>query len=632
MPSMRRPRTAVFSWLTIPAALALALMACSRAPAAEELPNILWLTCEDIGPHLGCYGDDYASTPNLDALADRGLRYTTAWSDAPVCAPARTAIITGVYPTATGSEHMRSMVAVPEFLRMYPQILRERGYYCTNNAKTDYNVATEGRVWDESSNQAHWRNREEGQPFFAIFNFTVSHESQIRSRPHTLKSDPAEAPLPAYHPDTPEVRHDWAQYYDKIAEMDAQTGRRLAELEEAGLTEETIIFFYSDHGSGMPRHKRWPYNSGLHVPLIIYVPEKFRHLAPADYRPGGTTDRMVGFVDLAPTLLSLAGLEPPAWMQGHAFMGHYEAEPRRHLFGFRGRMDERIDLVRSVRDGRYIYIRNYMPHLIYGQYLDYMFQTPTTRVWRELYDAGQLDPPQTYFWEPKPAEELYDLVADPDEVDNLVDAPEHRAALVELRETLEEHALAIHDVGLLPEAEMHRRAAAGGTTIYETARDPQHYPLERIRSMAEVAAARDLEAVGRLREGLADGDPAVRYWAATGILVRGGDAFQETSEAVRAALADENPSVRVVAAEILGTFGSGEEVEAAVDALAELAPADENGAYVAIAAVNVIDRLGERAARLLPLLAEMEVDDPDAPGRANGYVNRLVQHLTGDGN
>ena len=230
--------------------------------------------------------------------------------------------------------------------------------------------------------------------------------------------------LPAYHPDTPEVRHDWAQYYDKITEMDAIAGRHLQELEEAGLAEDTIVFFYGDNGSGMPRSKRWPYNSGLQVPLHRFTSRRSsKHLAPKDYKPGGPPDRLVGFVDFAPTLLSLAGVKAPDWMQGHAFLGSSTAPAPEYLHGLRGRMDERYDLVRSVRNERYVYIRNYMPHLIYGQYINYMFQTPTTRVWKQLYDEGKLKPPQTFFWEPKPAEELYDLQTDPDEVKNLVGSP-----------------------------------------------------------------------------------------------------------------------------------------------------------------------------------------------------------------
>ncbi|MFN0167663.1 MAG: sulfatase-like hydrolase/transferase [Bryobacteraceae bacterium] len=219
------------------------------AAPSKPRPNILWITCEDIGPHLGAYGDRYADTPNLDRLAERSLRYRTCWSNAPVCAPARTTIISGVYPTSTGSEHMRSNTRMPPGMRMYPQILREAGYYASNNVKEDYNLEKPGQVWDDSSNRAHWRNRKSGQPFFSIFNFTITHESQIRSRPHTLVHDPAKAPLPSYHPDRPEVRHDWAQYYDNITTMDGMAGKVLAELQRDGLAEDTIVFFSGDHGS-----------------------------------------------------------------------------------------------------------------------------------------------------------------------------------------------------------------------------------------------------------------------------------------------------------------------------------------------------------------------------------------------
>ncbi|MCR4415508.1 MAG: sulfatase-like hydrolase/transferase, partial [Thermoguttaceae bacterium] len=517
---------------------------------AAELPNILWITCEDTGPQLGCYGDAYAKTPNLDRLAARGMRYVHAWSNAPVCAPARTAIITGVYPTSLGAEHMRSLVAMPPGMKLYPQFLRERGYYCTNNSKEDYNVEKPGTVWDQSSAKAHWKNRRPGQPFFAVFNFTITHESQIRTRPYTPQHDPAKVRVPAYHPDTPEVRLDWAQYYDRITEMDAQAGRRLRELDEAGLAENTIVFFYGDHGSGMPRSKRWPYNSGLHVPLIVYVPEKFKHLAPKEYVPGGTSRRLAAFVDLAPTVLSLAGIKPPEWMQGRALMGPFESPPPAYAFGFRGRMDERYDMVRSVTNGRYIYVRQYMPHLIYGQYLSYMFQTPTTREWRRLYDEGKLAPPKTFFWEPKPAEELYDLQADRDEVHNLADSPGHEAVLAELRQALRKHLLETRDVGFLPEAEMHRRAA--GTTMYEFGHDPKRYPLETILAMAELAARRTPDDVPKLREGLKAADSGVRYWAATGLLIRGAAAVAAARQDLRAALRDESPSVRIAAAWALG--------------------------------------------------------------------------------
>lgn len=592
---------------------------------AAPLPNVLWITAEDINPHLGCYGDAYAQTPNLDRFATQALRFSRAWSSAPVCAPARTALITGLWPPSLGAEPMRSEVAPPAFLRLYPQFLRERGYYCSNNNKEDYNITKPGRVWDESSGKAHWTNRAPGQPFFAVFNLGVSHESQIRSRPHTLKHDPAKVRLPAYHPDTPEVRRDWAQYYDKITEMDAQFGQRLQEMEQAGLADDTIVIFCSDNGSGMPRHKRWPYNSGLHVPLLVRVPEKFRHLAPNDYKPGGVSDRLVGFMDFAPTFLSLAGIKPPDWMHGQAFMGPFQTPPPRYQFGFRGRMDERYDLVRSVRTDRYLYIRNYMPHLIYGQYLNYMFQTPTTRVWRRLYDEGQLKPPQTFFWEPKPPEELYDLQTDPDEVRNLATSPSHQAVLAELRAALREHLLATRDVGFLPEAECHRRAA--GSTIYEMAQDPNRYPMERILAMAELASSLQPDALLQLHQGLNDDDSGVRYWAALGLLMRGSNAVTASRGLLRAALQDQNPCVRVVAAQALAQFGSEADLADALSVLRALASPEDHGAYLAILTLNALDALGPKAAPLRDFLKTLPRKDPRAPARANEYVPRLLSRI-----
>ncbi len=612
--------------LFISAVAVLAALLCS-AVAGTDSPNILWLVCEDINPHLGCFGDRYAETPNLDRFAQNALRYRNCWSTAPVCAPARTALISGVYPTSTGAEHMRSEVPMPAGMKMFPQLLRERGYYCSNNNKEDYNLTKPGKVWDDSSRDAHWRNRRPDQPFFAVFNIGVTHESQIRARPHTLKHDPAKAPLPAYHPDAPEVRHDWAQYYDNITEMDTIFASRLQELKDGGLADDTIVFFYGDNGSGMPRSKRWPYNSGLNVPLIIFVPEKFELLAPKEYVRGGATDRLVGFVDFAPTLLSLAGIQPPDWIQGHAFMGRFETPPQPYLHGLRGRMDERYDLVRSVRNQRYIYIRNYMPHLIYGQYIDYMFQTPTTRVWKQLYDQGKLKPPQTYFWERKSPEELYDLQTDPNEVNNLASSPAHEAVLNELRAAQRNHVLQIRDLGFLTEAEQHSRAS--GTTPYVLAHDRTKYPLEKILATADLASMLKPDALPQLKKALKDDDSGVRYWAAMGVLMRGTRAVNTAREELRLALNDSSPSVRIAAATALGKFGTDADLQRALSVLKELAPPDKNGAYVSILDLNAIDALGSKAAPLLGSIKTMPTKDPSAVERANGYVARLVADLAG---
>jgi uncharacterized sulfatase len=516
-------------------------------------------------------------------------------------------------------------VTLPSFMRLYPQLLADAGYYCVNKSKEDYNIKPTGKVWAESSPRAHYRNRTPGQPFFAAFNIELTHESKIRSRPHTLKRDPAKMRLPAYHPDTPEVRHDWAQYYDNITEMDQVVGRHLRELDELGLTSDTIVFFYGDNGSGMPRSKRWPYHSGLGVPLIVFVPEKWKHLAPEGYGSGGTSERLVSFVDFAPTLLSIAGVKPPSWMQGTPFMGAHARQAPVFNHGFRGRMDERYDVVRSVTDGRYVYVRNYMPHLIYGQYLEYMFQTPTTRIWKELFDAGKLQPPQTSFWQTKPPEELYDLQTDRDEVRNLVDSEQHKDILQKLRSAQRAHALAVRDVGLLSEAEMHARSK--GTTIYEMGHSPDS-PLERIIAMADAASLLKPEAVPQLREGLKDTDAGVRYWAVLGLLMRGDSGVNKARDQLRSALQDTSPSVRVTAARALGQHGNEQDLELALATLHSLLSPEKNGAYISMMALNAVDALGPKAASLLPTVKTMPVKDPATPARANSYVPRLVSDLT----
>jgi arylsulfatase A-like enzyme len=594
-----------------------------------ERPNILWITSEDHGPHMGCYGDRYASTPNIDALAARGMIYRHAWSCAPVCAPARTTIISGMYPPCTGSEHMRSMLPFPDGKKMYPQFLREAGYYCTNNAKEDYNLAKPGEVWDDSSRQGHWEHRQAGQPFFAVFNSTKSHESSIRARPHVAVHDPAQARVPSYHPDTPEVRRDWAQYYDAVSAADAEAGIRLKELEAAGLAEETIVFYYADHGSGMPRSKRWPYNSGLQIPLVVYIPEKWRSLAPKEYQPGGASERLVSFVDLAPTVLSLAGLQPPEWMQGHAFMGRYEEPPQPFVFGFRGRMDERYDMVRSATDGRYVYIRNYMPHKVYGQYIDYMFQTPTTRVWKKLHDEGQLTAAQDAFWMTKPPEELYDLHNDPDEVHNLAASPEHQPVLEKLRQAQQSLAARIRDVGFLPEGELHSRSHGGAP--YDMGHDEQRYPFQRVFETAERASLLRDDALPALREALHDGDSAVRYWAALGVLMRGQSGTTAAHAELLAALKDSSPYVQITAAEALGRYGSEGDLKPSLEVLVRLGDWGKNEVFVALAALNALGALGDKANSVRPAVREFAAKGKTPDARYDSYVPRLLEELQGKG-
>ncbi len=432
-------------------------------------PNILWVSCEDISPDLGCYGDSYAVSPNIDKLAIQGVRYDNVYSHSGVCAPTRSGIITGMYPTTIGTHHMRCKGVPPAYVKCFSEYLRAAGYYCTNNSKTDYQFAPPPSAWDQSSRKAHWHGRAEGQPFFAVFNFTTSHESQIRNRSKSMlkrlaslkpdeRHDPSKAVLPPYYPDTPAVRRDWAQYYDIITLMDKQVGEILKQLEDEGLADNTIVWFWGDHGRGLPRGKRWIYDSGLRIPLIIRVPKKLRKLAmpgsPDAVEPDTVNSDLLAFIDFAPTMLSLTGIKIPEYIQGRAFLGSQKAKPREYIFAARDRMDEAYDLIRAVRDKRYKYIRNYMWYLTRGQDIEYMNQMPTMQEMRRLNAEGKLKGPQKqYFEETKPVEELYDTLNDPHEVKNLADNPKYKSVLERMRRVHQEWMKETGDMGLIPEPE-----------------------------------------------------------------------------------------------------------------------------------------------------------------------------------
>lgn len=433
-----------------------------------ERPNVVWIVGEDLGPELGCYGDKYARTPNIDKLAAEGVQFKGAFTHAPVCAPSRSGLITGRYPTSIGTHHMRSKLLAPP--PAFTQRMREGGYQVSWPGKTDFNFDVPKQAFDSISN---WRTNFPRQPFFAYVNLNTTHESQIRATPaqfakNTAKltaqdrHDPAKARVPPYYPDTPETRRDWANYYDLVTALDYQVEEVLSDLDRAGVASNTVVFFFGDHGRGLPRGKRWLYDSGIHVPLIVRWPGKLK--------PGTVRDDLVAFIDFAPTVLSIAGCDVPKDLDGQIFLGPNRSPERKYVFAARDRMDEAYDRIRCVRDKRYKYIRNFHPELPYAQRIDYMEQMPTTRIWREFNAEGKLNAAQKlWFAKAKPPEELYDLRADPHELNNLAGHRAHRARLSELRDALDRWIVETGDLGAVAETELISRGlVADKLSDYQT--------------------------------------------------------------------------------------------------------------------------------------------------------------------
>ena len=566
-----------------------------RAPA--EKPNILWITCEDVsGPYLGCYGDIFAKTPNIDRLADEGVLYSKAFATAPVCAPSRSCLVTGVYATSTGTQHLRSDVKLPSQIKCFPEYLRAAGYYCSNNYKKDYNFK-DVNVWDESSDTAHWRRRKPGQPFFSVFNFTSTHQGQINGSDeeffdkYTSKLKPQERhdgkkiPLPPYYPDTPFVRKIWTRYYNLITFMDKQVGDLLSQLKADGLGDNTIVFFFSDHGLGLPRFKRTLYDSGLHVPLIIRFGRRYQRFSPL--KGGRRTDRLVSFVDFAPTVLSLVGLPVPGYMQGNAFLGAMTRSPREYIFGASSRVDEAYEMSRCVRDKRYKYIRNYMPHLPYIQPSEYPDRAEIMQELRRVVAEGNLTDVQKLHWTPtKPLEELYDTLADRHEINNLVGMPKARKILDRMRRVHRGWMVGTHDTGLLSEAEMHIRSE--GSTPYEMAQQISKYPQWRILDAADLVG-RGPGNLPKMIRLTSSSDSAVRYWSIVALSVLGSGTPQIV-EALNQRLGDSSPNVRFAAAGALCNLGL---CENALPVLAE--GLEEQREETVLYAAREIQSIGSKA-------------------------------------
>ncbi|MCA9062859.1 MAG: sulfatase-like hydrolase/transferase, partial [Planctomycetaceae bacterium] len=574
---------------------------------AQSQPNILWITVEDMSPILGCYGDSQAITPHLDQFAKQSVRYSHAFASAPVCSPARSCLITGCYAPSLGTHSMRSAFPLPEGVRGFPSILRDHGYFTSNNEKTDYNTRDSERLiqacWNVSSATAHWRDRpNQSQPFFSVFNLMTTHQSrtmvwpterfvrEIQSHltPHQIH-DPLTIPLPPYYPDTPVARREWARLYDCVTRMDEQVGELLQQLEDDGLADNTIVFFFSDHGSGMPRHKRTLLDTGMHVPLMIRFPPRYADLAPS--APGTIVDQLVSFVDFPPSILSLAGLARPPQMQGVTFLGPDAGSSRQYVFGHRDRVDEAFDLARSVRSHRYLYIRNFMPHLGYNQPTAWPDQGELRGEFYRLSAEGTMTEAQRQFAGPnRPIEELYDCQFDPLNLRNLATDPQHQAIRTELANALQQHLRDSSDLGPVPESVLFANAQA---LSQAAPTGSGRFPEQRFRRELAQTAWRAADAVGstdadRLMSLLQSGNVIENYWGSIAIchltecplrLKNGLETLSQTG----------SPIARVAAAEAMVRHG---DIERGIGVLREfLGDSDLNVVLAAMRALEILDHV-----------------------------------------
>jgi arylsulfatase A-like enzyme len=544
--------------------LALLALATTSATMADDVrPNIVWITTEDNSPHwLRLYNPDGgAPMPNVERLAAEGLVFNHAFSNAPVCSVARSTIISGCYAPRVGAQYHRKTkpVPMPGELKMFPHYLRQAGYYTTNNSKEDYNFIKSPDPWDESSPRASYRKRGEGQPFFHVQNFTTTHESRLhfseqQMRTEKTTTDPDDVEVFPYHPDTPTFRYTYARQLDQHRKLDEEIGKFLQQLEDDRLLDETIIFFYGDHGGVLPRSKGYVYESGLQVPMVVRFPAMWQHLAPA--KPGTRIDGFVNFFDLAPTVLHLAGIDVPEEMDGRPFLGDgitlEELNSRNGTFGYADRFDEKYDLVRSGREGKFKYIRNYQPFNFDGLYNEYRYKMLAYAEWGKLADEGKLNEIQQQFFEPRAAEALYDLEADPHEVHNLAGDPAHAETLARLRQAMRQQVTLMPDLSFYPEPYFLEHGAEDPVEFGRRHRDD----ITRLVQVADLSLQEFPDVRTAIAKALASEDPWQRYWGSIVCSSFGKQAAEFVETARRLSRTDKENLVRVRAAEFLGLIGA----------------------------------------------------------------------------
>jgi len=495
----------------------LTLNSCNKDKNLSEQPNIVWITSEDNSKHyMKLFDENGVSTPNIEKLADQGITFTRAFSNAPVCSSARSTLISGCYGPRTASHYHRKMkqVPMPETLEMFPSYLRKAGYYTTNNKKEDYNFIKPEGVWDESSKQASWRNRKKGQPFFHVFNIMTTHESRLHFSEKRMKSKSTVTNKDSVfvqpnHPKTETFKYTNAYYRDKIIEMDKEVGEVINELKKDGLLKNTFVFYFGDHGGVLPGSKGYLSETGLHVPLVVSIPEKYKHLV--NEQPGTKANGFVSFIDFGATILNLAGIEVPKEIDGNPFLGKNinELKKSNETYSYSDRLDEKYDMVRAFRKGKYKYVRNYQPFNFDGLMNNYRFKQLAYKEWGKLNNDHKLNKIQSAFFEIKTPEMLFDIEADPFETTNLAKNPKFSETLIHMREKLTNWVKEMPDLSFYPEHYLLQNAFNNPVAFGK-----QH--KEDIQDYIDIANLQllDFESVkSTLKENLRDNDPWKRYWA-----------------------------------------------------------------------------------------------------------------------
>lgn len=600
---------------------------CTPLPDDPAQPNIVWITSEDNSMHYMKLFDEHGvETPNIDKLASQGLIYTHAFSNAAVCSAARSTLISGCYGPRLATHYHRNQqkVDMPDGVEMFPAYLRKAGYYTTNNSKEDYNINKADNVWDESSKKASWLNRAEGQPFFHVFNIGVCHESSLHFTKKKMAStktttDPETVFVQPNHPNTELFRYTNAYYRDRIAVMDKQVGKVIEELKADGLLESTFIFYYGDHGGVLPGSKGYLYETGLHVPLVVHVPEKFKHLA--DVKGGSKVEGFVSFVDFGPTVLNLAGIDVPQGMDGRPFLGKNitseEINARDETYSYADRFDEKYDMVRALRKGKYKYIRSYQPFNYDGLMNEYRYKQLAYQEWLDLYKKGELNAAQSFFFEPRKPEMLFDVEADPYETIDLSGDERYAETLTLMRDQLNNKEMQLPDLSFYPEHALINNAFDNPVLFGLAHKDD----IRAYMAIADLALLEFSQAKVGIKASLTSEDPWLRYWGIIVCSTFGDQAAEFVPQAIEISQRDSKYINKVRAAEFLGLIKAADPAEVMTNALYE--SQDETEVLLILNSIVLMRDLNHQYYAF-----NIDLDKISEPIKTAGQVSRRLRYLT----